>query len=61
MILTTKYTKNTKWNCSPVGRVTPCAPSLVFARTAGRGLPALPLIFVWFVYFVVSQFSGIHD
>jgi len=25
-----------------VGRVTPCAPSFAFGRTAGRGLPALP-------------------
>ena len=39
---------NTDWkkqmaNCLPVGRVTPCAPQFVFARTAGRGLPALPI------------------
>jgi len=27
---------------SLVGRVTPCAPGLTFAATAGRGLPALP-------------------
>ncbi len=30
-------------NCLQVGRVTPCAPQFVFARTAGRGLPALPI------------------
>jgi 3-phosphoshikimate 1-carboxyvinyltransferase len=30
-------------NCLQVGRVTPCAPQFVFARTAGRGLAALPV------------------
>jgi hypothetical protein len=38
---------NTDWkkemaNYLQAGRVTPCAPQFVFARTAVRGLPALP-------------------
>jgi len=30
-------------NYMQVERVTPCAPQFVFVRTAGRGLPALPV------------------
>src|SRR5664280_1372467 len=29
--------------CLQVGRVTPCAPQFVFARSAGRGPPTLPI------------------
>jgi len=44
-----------------VGRITPCAPWLVFLRAAGRGLPALPFHVFLSVFIRVHPWLKTHD